>query len=313
MTTNRGVRLRALAVLAAAATLVAPQALRAQEHEHEHEHGEQHEHGEDQHEHEEEGHHHGALHFSHPLVAESVTPDTKFRLDAHYSDGDGGSTLEMEFEAEYAFAPAFSIEVGASPYTHADPAAAKVFPVARTAPPIRAHLAPGEAGTAEDAFSDFDVALKFANFAFAEHGVLLGYGATLGFPLRTGDEPVHAITSVEPFLNVGYQKAGWELEGFARFAIPTAGEAGGPGNADLGTNVSVLRHLGDQVQALFEMDSASPLGGGDDPTLVHLTPGLKVRPIASNEHLIIGAGLRFPVSSAKTFGEQAIVSVFWHF
>lgn len=295
-------RLRALAALTLTCALFMPRGVLAQEHGH----GEEHEHDED--------HRHGMPHFSHPLVAESVTPDTKVRLDTHFADGTGGSTLALVFEAEYAFAPAFSIEVGTTPYTHASPAASPPIAFAETMPAgVRASLASSPAGTAEKGFSDLDVAFKFANFAFAEHGVLLGYGAELGLPLRTEGEPVHAITRIEPFLNIGYQRAGWELEGFVRFGIPTAAEDGAPGNADLATNASVLRHLGDRLQALLELDTGSPLGGGEDPWVAHLTPGLKVQPLPGNEHLIIGGGVRLPVSGTKLFDEQGIVSIFWHF
>ncbi len=304
---TRSARLRTPAAFLLALTLIAPRALLAQEH--------QHEQPEHDHEHGEEDHHHGGLHFSHPLVAESVTPDTKVRLDTHFTDGGTGSTLELVFEAEYAFAPAFSIEVGATPYVHNHlEAAAQAGSVsAALAPPLRAHLATPPAGQAEDAFSDLDVAFKFANFAFADRGVLLGYGATVGIPMRTGEEPVHAVTTVEPFLDMGYQRGIWELSGFTRFAIPTGAEEGEPGHADLVTNLAVLAHLSAQLQTLLEMDSSSPLGGGDDPSLVHLTPGLKVRPLPHEEHLIVGAGLRIPISETKVFDRQAIMSVFWHF
>ncbi len=307
MTTTRAARLRTLAALVAASAFLSPRPLAAQEHEHgeEHEHVEGHE--------SDEGHHHGALHFSHPLVAESVTPDTKFRLDAHFANGNRGSTLAFVFEGEYAFAPAFSIEMDVTPYTHAFVPSAIIDEPAGSGLPIQAHLAATPAGVAEKSFSELGVSFKFANFAFAEHRMLLGYGATLGLPLRRDGEPVHAVTTIEPFLDIGYQQAGWELEGFTRFAIPTAAEEGEPGHADLLTNVSLLRHFTPRLQGLIELDSSSPLGGGDDPTLVHLTPGLKVRPSASNEHLIVGFGVRMPVSDSRLFYEQGIVSVFWHF
>ncbi len=136
----------------------------------------------------------------------------------------------------------------------------------------------GQAATGGESFSELDLDLKFANFAFAEHGLLLGYGAGLAVPLRTEGEPARALTSVEPFLNLGYKKAAWEVETFARFGIPTSGSDGVPANAELGTNLSVLRHFGERLQALLEMDTTSPLGGGDDPVLADLTPGVKVQP-----------------------------------
>lgn len=283
MASDGATRLRALAAAAVLASFLAPHTAWGQTSQHEHA----------DHDHD---HHHGMLHFSHPLVAESVTPDTKIRLNGVFSNHSAGSDDEMEVEAEYAFAPAFSIELGFTPYTY----------TSRTPSAL-----PGATG--RESFSELDIDLKFANFAFAEHGVLLGYGAGLAVPLRTGGEPVKALTSVEPFLNLGYQKAGWEVETFARFGIPTSGSDGVPANADLGTNLSLLRHVAERLQALLELDTTSPLGGGNDPVLANVTPGVKVQPLASNEHLILGAGLRLPVSHTKQFTNQALVSMFWHF
>ena len=61
------------------------------------------------------------LHFSHPLVAESVSPDTKLRFDYLFRDEEGaGNRHTARVEGEYAFSPsvvlrlralAFAIEI----------------------------------------------------------------------------------------------------------------------------------------------------------------------------------------------------------
>lgn len=61
----------------------------------------------------------GGLHFAHPLITESVSPDTKIRLDYRFLDLEGGRRNTVAFEGEYAFHRAFSTEVGI-PYTSLD-------------------------------------------------------------------------------------------------------------------------------------------------------------------------------------------------
>src|SRR2546430_2389509 len=64
-------------------------------------------------------HHEEELHFSHPLIVESPSPDTKVRFDYFYrrfrtGERAGEHTPRVEFE--YAFRPTFSIETNV-PYT----------------------------------------------------------------------------------------------------------------------------------------------------------------------------------------------------
>ena len=60
-----------------------------------------------------EADHHQGLHFSHPLIAESVSPDTKVRIDYDFADlGPDASAHTLGLELEYAFHRAFSIEAG---------------------------------------------------------------------------------------------------------------------------------------------------------------------------------------------------------
>lgn len=59
--------------------------------------------------------HHPGLHFSHPLISESPSPDTKVRLDYFFQHVDSNdekadqSTLRLE--AEYAFHRTFSVSI----------------------------------------------------------------------------------------------------------------------------------------------------------------------------------------------------------
>ena len=107
-----------------------------------------------------EADHHEGLHFSHPLIAESVSPDTEVRLDYAFADlGPDASAQALGLELEYAFHRAFSIEAGI-PFARLD--------------------VDGEPGTSR--FGNAEVAFKFANYAFEDTGALLGYGVEFGLP-----------------------------------------------------------------------------------------------------------------------------------
>ncbi|MDX1579693.1 MAG: hypothetical protein R3266_14500, partial [Gemmatimonadota bacterium] len=103
-------------------------------------------------------HIHDGLHFTHPMIAESVTPDRKLRLDYQYFEfPDGDTESSSVLEGEWAFRRSFSIEAGI-PYSY----------------------------TASE-FGNLEVLFKFANYAFEDAGLLLGYGLELGVP--TNGEP----------------------------------------------------------------------------------------------------------------------------
>jgi hypothetical protein len=272
--------LAASLVLLAASALARP--LAAQAHGHEHEHG-----------------HAGRLHFVHPLIAESVSPDTKVRLD--YLFRDPGSEGELELEGEYAFHPSFSIEAG----VHYDPAAAEL--------------------------GETHLLFKFANYAFAERGVLLGYGLSLGLPTGGGHghaaeehgheaghdhEHGHAegdIYEIAPFLNAGVMLGKLELVGWTLFRIPTNQELQENVETNLGYNLSALYHVNPRLQALLELDGAAGLSGAAaERRVANLTPGVKVQPLARS-NLSVGLGIGVPLTQDREFDTRALISAFYHF
>ena len=137
------------------------------------------------------GHYHG-LHFSHPLFSESITPDTKVRLNAEGEFEDEGNGYELEAEGEYAFNRSFSIEIGI-PYVNLDP----------------------DDGASSSALGNIEVGLKFANFVFEDAGILLGYGFAVGLPTGSPDKGIGSDTEweLEPFLNAGIKRGSFELIG----------------------------------------------------------------------------------------------------
>ena len=107
-------------------------------------------------------HHEEELHFSHPLIAESPSPDTKIRFDYFYRrfrNGERAGEHTPRVEFEYAFRPTFSIEANV-PYTF--------------------RSVEGEPRVSHS--DNIEVALKIANFHFRERHVLLVYGASFELP-----------------------------------------------------------------------------------------------------------------------------------
>jgi len=153
----------------------------------------------------------GEPHFSHPLVSESPSPDTKARLDYFFANEAGTDRHTVRFEAEYAFTPWLSLEVEA-PYTFLDP----------------------HEEEATDRLVNVEVRMKYANFTFAEYGLLLGGGIKFGLPTGNEEKGIGSdhVLEVEPFVDFGYRRNRWEIVGFTSFSLPV-NENGGDG-ADLG-------------------------------------------------------------------------------
>jgi hypothetical protein len=252
-----------------------------------------------QHAHEGQHSHEEDLHFTHPMVAESVSPDTKLRLDFAFQNP--GEETEMELEGEYAFHRAFSIEAG----VHFDP----------------------EAG----AFGETHIITKFANYAFEERGLLLGYGLEFGLPTggahahggvreheegqheHGGDEPEEDIYEIAPFLNAGLMAGRWEIVGWTIFSIPTNQSLQENVGTELRYNASALFHASPRIQALVEAHGQAGLSGREsDRSVVNLAPGIRIRPLP-RRNLALGTALSFPVTEDEAFDMRVLVSAFYHF
>lgn len=246
-------------------------------------------------------HDHG-FHFRHPLFAESISPDKKLRLNYSFQDLEAEqSESELELEGEFAFTRSFSVEGG----VEFEPAA-------------------GELG-------ETHVILKFANYAFQQAGILLGYGIEFGLPTGTAHErggedgheegrsgrhdrpPEEDIYEVTPFLNAGWITGRWELVAWTLFQIPTNQKLQENVGAELRYNASALYHGSRRLEALVEAFGHSGLSGPKTGrTLLNLAPGLRLRPFAQ-EHLVLGAAVAFPLTGDRDFAIGVLVSAFYHF
>ncbi len=265
-----------------------------------------------QHTHDHDHHGQPGLHFVHPLVAESNSPDTKVRISYEYLDP--AAEHELEFEGEYAFSRAFSIEVGV-------------------------HF-----NATETALGDTHVRLKGASYVFEQHEVLLGFGLALDLPTASGHgdehEEMHADEHAEdeheemhaanghggfqagPFVNAGIQTGRAEIVGWASLNIPLEGEEtdtlgtdlpAGSRSSSLGYNLSTVYHAAPNLEVILELDGQLPLASGEEHSLVaNLTPGVKIQPFA-NPAIEIGTGVSIPLTSARGFDLRFLATAFYHF
>ncbi len=236
------------------------------------------------------------LHFAHPLISESPSPDTKIRLDYFFRDIDhkdeNAKESELRLELEYAFHPTFSVELDV-PYLFHDP----------------------DMGINESALNNVKLGFKFANFAFEEHNLLLGYGIEFGFP--TGDEKKgigsEHIFEIELFLDAGYKWESLEVVAFLDFGIPINQRAEEEVETEMGFNLSFLYHFHPRIQGILELGGETVLSGDENgESVVNIAPGIKFDPLP-NRDFQLGLGLSFPLSDKEEFETQVLLSAFYHF
>jgi hypothetical protein len=239
-------------------------------------------------------HHDEELHFSHPLITESPSPDTKVRFDYFYRTFrvDRASEQSPRVEFEYAFRPTFSVEVNL-PYTFRN----------EETQPRASHT------------DSMDVALKFANPVFKEHHVLLVYGVEFGLPTGSDSRGIGSshIFEVAPFFGAGLKREKVEVVAFSSISVPINKRFGDDDATTLGYQLSFLFKPTPSLEPMIELDGQTGLGSmvrGN--TVVNISPGIKFQPRHS-EHWQVGAGIGFPVTNRKEFDTRVVVSAFYHF
>ena len=245
--------------------------------------------------HDDDKHEHEHIHFAHPIVTETPSPDTKIRIDYFYRNINSGTlkTHTTRLELEYAFFPSFSIEVDL-PYTIVNPSL----------------------GSTESNFNTVSVALKFANFALEEHNILLGYGLEFGLP--SGNQAIGVgsdhIVELAPFFSIGYMLDKFDFIGHVAFGIPTNLDTniGDEFETEFENNFSVMYHVNERLQILMELDKSTVINGdAAGTTITNISPGVKFQPF-DNHHLMVGVSAGFPVTNLEGFDARIIGSVFYH-
>lgn len=239
-------------------------------------------------------HHDEELHFSHPLITESPSPDTKVRFDYFYrrftAERTGEHSARVEFE--YAFKPSFSVEINL-PYTFRRIAG----------DPTVSHT------------DSMDVAIKLTSSVFQEHHALLVYGVEFGLPTGSDTKAIGSshIVEVAPYFGAGLKREKVEVVGFSSVSFATNKRLGDEEATSLGYQLSFLFKPNPTIQPLIEFDGETVLAGLErGNTVVNFSPGIKFRPLHS-EHWQVGAGVGFPITGRKDFNMRFIASAFYHF
>lgn len=247
-------------------------------------------------------HSHQHLHFAHPLISESPSPDTKIRLDyfflndieEHHEDDEEEVYSEhtLRLEAEYAFNKNISIEVDV-PYTFIDP----------------------EEGSSVDHFNNIEVGLKLASFILEEYGLLVGGGIEFGLPAGDDEKNIGSdhIIEIEPFLSMGYKNGNLEFVSFVSLGFPVNQDDDEDESDEFSYNTSLLYHLTNSLEIMLEIDGEVALNGEEDgESILNIDPGLKIKPF-SNKGIAFGFGAGFPLTEDEDFEYRLLGSLFYHF
>ncbi len=248
------------------------------------------------------------LHFSHPLIAESPSPDTKIRFDYFFLDvdgevedeelgeeGEGPSRFKdhtIRLEMEYAFTRSISIEANI-PYTFLDV----------------------DEGPNKNRLNHIEVGLKLATFILERYGILLGGGIELGLPPGDDDEGIGSdnIIEIEPFIDMGFKYQDFEFISFLTLGFPVNQNSDQDEGDELGYNFSFLYHLTDFLEIILEFDGETVLNGEENgESVFNIDPGIKIAPFR-NKGILIGFGSGFPLTDDEEFKYRLIGSIFYHF
>ncbi|HEV2018348.1 MAG TPA: hypothetical protein VGQ98_08620 [Gemmatimonadaceae bacterium] len=242
----------------------------------------------------EEDHDQDHLHFSHPLVTESPSPDTKFRLDyirARTSDPIEISENTFRLEGEYSFNHGVSLAI-VTPF------------ISRTAP--AAERARG--------LGNIELSLKAASLAFGERGLLLGGGLSAALPTGSDAKGIGSahIVELEPFLDAGYKRDAFELVGFAILSSTLHRRASEEAERNLTFNFSTLYKIQSRFEGMIEVTTKRALIGpesGSQQTFI--APGFKVYPL-TNRNLMFGASVELGTGVVHDT-HALLLSAFYHF
>jgi hypothetical protein len=233
-------------------------------------------------------------HFSPPLTGKNPSPVSELRLDHFHKELRHNEGQEQTFRlvGEYAFAPSFSVELGI-PYT----------------------IVELEGHDLERNLDTVFFGAKYANFAFADKGIVLGGGVEIGF--ATGDHHKHIGTEeevlVEPYLQAGWKGHALELTSSVTFGVPIGIEPGlDLPDLELLTSASILYNLTPRIRPFVEFYVEKIYGGDAHPgrLTADITPGIKVKPWGNFE---LGLGFSIPISKEKEYDWKSVASLFYHF
>lgn len=204
-----------------------------------------------------------SLHFTHPLLVDSPSPDDKAHLSYSFERGGHADAHLLHAHAEYRLHPQVSLGLGI-PLSYTDD-----------------HDAEVEAG-------NLHAVVKVANLAFADYGVLLTTHLTITAP--TGDAHGHHGGDhwvVTPRFGGGWRNEHWEVIAFVGANLPIH-----HGHNSALAECSLMRHLDPHwsVQVEFQFER-SLMHAGEQSGRITLG-GL----YHTHGGVSLGAGVQLPVS-----------------
>jgi hypothetical protein len=244
----------------------------------------------------EDGEVHHGLEFFHPLVSNTPLPENYARFTYDYQNEPrhhhepGADRHSWVLNLEYAPIRSFSLELQV-PWTYLDP----------------------DEGGSASRLDNIELVSKYANFSFADEGLLLGGGLKLELP--TGDEEKRIGSShlwvIEPFLDFGYKLNRFELVGFVDFGFPVNEGSEEEPDLELGWNLSFTYLITDRFHYLLEFEGEHDFGGPEDFNVVNISPGIKYQIL--KRRLSLGLSVRLPLTQDKEFYVSPRFSVFYNF
>lgn len=244
-----------------------------------------------EHEHESEGHE-GELHFGHPLFTESPSPDTKLRLDYLFRQVTNDTQEHsMRLEGEYAFTHSVSIEANI---------------------PVTSRR---ESGTTANSVGSGEIALKLANYGFADRGFLFGGGLALGVPTGNDRKAIGSghIIELEPYVDAGYRHGLAEVVSFLSYSTTVHRHVDEPSEEEVALAVSGLYHVAERIESLVEFQTIRSVGGEETGRqTAAIGVGVKYH-VGRVHHLVLGLGGRVPITSERESEHEILLSALWHF
>jgi hypothetical protein len=136
----------------------------------------------------------------------------------------------------------------------------------------------------------------------------------VGLPTGSGvEQGLSSGVDLEPFADVAMKRGPVEVVAFGSYSASTAATAGEPADREWSANFSSLYHVSDRAEALLEVDTQGTLSGADEGSrFTYVSPGAKLVPFA-NRSIMLGVSLRMPVSAAREFQRELLLTAMYHF
>lgn len=228
------------------------------------------------------------MELSEPAFTSDPTTGTQIKAGHIFLDEEDGKSHTAELELELAIAPWASVELTV-PYTFQNP----------------------DAGRSYRNLDGMEIALKLANYRFAESGVVLGAGLEIELPTGEDRKDIGSNNEInlEPYIAVGVKSGNFEVISTLNVGIPANQSTGDRDAVDLeiGFNTALTYHAAQQHSVFMELDGETVVRGEDDELVINGTAGVLWRPF-DDPDIVIGAGASIPLSEDEEF---SVRSKFW--